>query len=313
MGGFVVSSVLNGSIIAFSQKISLTQGILSLLTAKVGERAQFSFDIQSVLVFTRNFIIPLFRNYTILVVILAFLSLVKLYSINKKMFILSFLWIAPSLIANQWWDSVLFGRHSLIAGFGLALLAAYIIKNNKIAFSVLILYLLIASLATMSLLRGKIPYLREAKAIEELPKGGILIESHFARPQVDKLYKGKVVFVDEPRWEKEKLGDLIEETLIHKKNVFITAQALSEPYGLYSGPYLHILSLSYRNKFILKDIVEKFTLKEYRVINRNDNLIFYKVISSISSPYPLIESLKFHRRRIDFFDLFTQVWFIYAK
>lgn len=295
----LIASFVNGYLISNSNPL---QGILTLYTAKLGERAFFNFDIQSIFVYTRNFIIPLLRNFTILVTVLGFTSLMLLFFKNRKFFILSSFWIFPSLIANQWWDSVFFGRHALIAGFGLAFLTSYLVKNSKPAILVIIFYLFITVFPAIYLINNNIPYLQLSKSAETLPKNGLYIESHFARPQVDYKYKGDIIFADEPGFDKEKLKSSIHNMLENKKPVFVSSQALSEPYGLYSGPYLHVLSLSYKKEFVLKPIIEQFTLKEFKEINRKDNLLIYQVVSDEPSFYPKVKNLKNHRRRIDYFD-----------
>lgn len=297
-----VFSLINAYFISIQNKANFLTSVSTLYTAKLGERAQFNFDVQSVFVYARNFVIPLLGNYTSLIVILTPLSMIKMYFKDKKILMLSLLWIFPSLIASQWWDSVLFGRHSLIAGFGLAFLTAYLIQKNRTLFLVTTIYLLAVSLPVLNLLRGEIPYLQEAKAIEHLPKYGLLIESHFARPQTDKMYKGTIVFVDEPGWEKEKLTSKINSLLKNGKPVFVSSSALSEPYGLYSGPYLHILSLSYRKDFVLKPIIRQFTLKEYKAVNRKDNLLIYQITSNKPSEYPAVKNMSRHRRKINYSD-----------
>lgn len=309
--GIIIATLVSGFFVAEAHNVNITEGIQLFYTSKLEEHAKISFDFHTLLVYLRNFLIPLFRNNTILVVFLAVIGFFSLTHKNKKLLILLFLWIIPTSVANQWWDSVLFGRHALFASFGLVFLVTTFIEKNKTLFGAVIIYLLIVSLPTLYLLKKPIPYLQMAKEAKELPGDGLLIESHFARPQVDNTYRGENIFVDEPGWDKNSLDAQIKDYLKNKKPVFISSQALSEPYALYSGPYLHSLSLSYKNEYVLKPTVENFTLKEYKIVNSDDNLIIYKVASNTPSAYPEIKSLKYHRRRMDFFDPFIQTWFIY--
>ncbi len=310
VSAIVIASLINGYLIAIPNNLNLSQGVLTLFTAKLGEHAQLSINFHTLLVYLRNFLIPLFRNFTILVVVFAFVSMIILFFKKRPLFFLTLLWITPAFIANQWWDSVLFGRHSIIAGFGLAFLASCLIKGNKTLFIIIISYLLTVSLPAVYLLKKEIPYLQVAKTVKELPAHGLLVESHFARPQVDNKYKGETIFVDEPGFDKEKIKNVIKDMLKNKKPVFVSSQALSEPYGLYSGPYLHALSLSYRNEFVLKPIIEQFTLEKHKVINIDDNLLIYQVLAEGPSQYPNIRNMKEHRRRIDYSD---PLLFLYNK
>lgn len=290
----------------FISGTNLLHGLNLLYLYKLAERAQLSFNFESFLVFIRNSFIPLFRNYTFLITLLSFLGLFQLRK-NKRIFILFFLWIIPLFVANQWWDSLLYGRHSLIAGMGISVLVVYVLQKRKSIYILTIIYLLIVSFPALSLLKNDIPYLLEKNAIKNLPKQGLLIETHFARPQIENSYHGEIYFVDEPR-EQGNLVWKITDYLNKNLPVFVSSQALSEPYGLYSGPYLHVLSLSYKKEFLLKPATSMFVLKEYRVINRYDDLIIYQITSSGRSYYPKIPNMLTNRRRIDYYDPFVQIW-----
>ncbi|MDO8658772.1 MAG: glycosyltransferase family 39 protein [Candidatus Levybacteria bacterium] len=305
-------TIVNSYFISSALNINLLSGILLLYSSKAGEHVVLSLNMTSFAVYLRNFVIPLLRNNTNLIIILGFISIVNLYFKNKKLFVLCFLWIAPSFVANQWWDSLFFGRHSLIAGFGFAFLVSSLINKSKFLTSILLFYLLIVSIPALYLLKTDSPYLKEAKEIKFLPNG-LLIESHFARPQVAGSYKGKTVFVNEPGWDKILLKKEISENLKNKKPVFISSSALSDPYGLYSGPFLHSLSLSYAKSFELKSVIKSFKIEKYKTISKEDNLVLYKVVSEKNSSYPEVKSMKHNSRRIDYFDPFSQLFFYFEK
>ena len=212
----------------FYSLISVFLGLISLIP-KLGEHVQFS-----LFPFLRNIFIPTLRTNTNLIVILAVISFFR-RPISNFYFLISIFWLGPIIITNQWWDSLFFGRHALIASFGLAYLAALQISKFKFQISLVIVYLLISSLPALALLRGPIPYIEEAKFAATLPSNGIYVTSHFARPQLQGVYPGTTVFVNEPGWES------LPATV---SAVYISSSAQSDPYGLYSGPYLHLLSVS---------------------------------------------------------------------
>lgn len=307
----VTSSIINALLIVNFNANQIFQGITMLYGGKFNEHAVLSLDIESILRFIRNAFIPLLRINTSLLVIISFLALIKIFKTNKKLFILFILWLIPSFIANQWWDSLFYGRHSLISTFGIATLVSWMSYKTKKITTLIILYLIITVAPALYLLRIEAPYLTLAKVEKTLPMNSLLIESHFARPQVDLYYKGVVKYVGEPSLDLKSIDKEIIEALHAKKIVLISSQALSEPYGLYSGPYLHTLSLSYRNAFVIKKTIENFSLKEYKVINREDNLIIYQIVSFKPSKYPQIPTLKGSRRRIDFSDPLLQLWIMF--
>lgn len=306
----VIASVINGYFVSLLIQKDIFSGIIRLYTDKLRERAIFSWTYYAILRYSRNIFIPLLRNNTNLIVLLSLSALFFLYKKNKGVFLFGLLWIIPAVIANQWWDSLFLGRHSLIACFGFSFLVSYFIIKKRILLTIVCLYLLLVSIPALKLLNGTIPYIEEAKVAQKLPHNGLLIESHFARPQVDKKYHGKTIFVEEPGWEREKMVKEIKQLISENRPVFVTSQALSEPYGLYSGPYLHTLSLSYYKDVTLRPLMAGFTMKTDRMINKKDNLIIYQIIQDKSSTYPKVAFLKYSKRRIDYFDPISQLWFL---
>lgn len=305
-------------VIAFSVfNIFLISSVLSmhpqtvtyyLYLSKKTEFAMLDFDLKSILISLRNFLLPLLRNNTTLIASLAFLSLLIILKNNKKIFILGLLWIIPSFYTNQWWDSLLNGRHALIAGFGMAFLIAHLLKKNPIVVYLIIGYLLIASSLSLRLLQGTIPYLQEAKFVQSLPKESLFIESHFARPQVQDTVKSRTIYINEPGWTKEELTTAINDYLKRKKPIYISSAALAEPYGLYSGPYLHNITLSYAKPFELEPLMKKYKISKYNVISEKDNLIIYKIVALQKSPYPEVKKMRDSYRRIDYYDPFWRIY-----
>jgi len=277
----VITSIFNAYLIS----PNLLTGLSGIYLSKLGEHVQLS----QVLPLLRNIFIPLMRNNTSLIIILAGLSIIK----NKKIFILSLLWLGPAIITNQWWDSLLFGRHALIASFGIALIVSLFLKSHRLFKSVIITYLIFVSVPTVSLLNKSIPYLETAKLIGDLPPGGLLFDSHFARPQTAGVYAGETIYVNEPGW-----------VFKENKQTFVTASALSDPYGLYSGPYLHSLSLSYKNPPTLKQYLGNKYFKKIsgQIYEVTDPGIAYPETNLYLSP-----------RRLDYHDPVSQIWFMIKK
>ena len=303
----IILNLLNLLFIGTSMNISVPQAFHEMFLNKKNEFPFLSWNIKSLLVVARNFFIPLMKNNTSLIVILAFTSLTLIYLKNKKLFLLCFLWITPALYTNQWWDSLFPGRHSLIAGFGLAFLVAYLSRKKILYFAIILIYLFSVSLPTLNLLNKEVPYIKLAEFTRTLPKASLLVESHFSRPQVEKRYQGKLISVN---------GGLGSSTIIqeintylkNEKPVFISSHALSDPYGLYSGPYLHSLSLSYRNPPELASYLKGYSVSEVKIISSDDNLIIYKITSNENATYPKINYLYNSYRRLDYYD---PLWKLY--
>lgn len=308
----ILTILINGFFVAKFLQIPVFDGIYKYL---FDEDLNVMPNISSFLMilrFIRNAFLPVLQNNTAIILLLSIISLLKVFKINKKLFIVAFLWIFPSLIVNQWFNPLLSGRHGIIADFGFAFLAGIFLEKRKILFYIVIIYILIVSLPALSLLKQPMPYLVEQKFVQTLPKG-LLIESHFARPQIEGHYSGKVIFINQPGWNKKELEVTIDNYLNSKKPVFITSQALSDPYGLYSGPFLLPLSLSYAKNFELEDIILSYSVKNYATIDKNAGLYIYKIISKEKSQYPLIPILKYNRHRIDYFDPISQLWFLIER
>lgn len=295
-----IFGLLNTNLVSVSFYSSFHDAFISSYLGHKGD-IPIDFSTHGILVYLRNFLIPLLRNNTILLVFLAFISLLKLYVLSRKKFWLFFLFIIPSIFLNQAWDSLFFGRHSLLVGFGFAVLVAMLLKKRTIFYCILILYLLIGTVPQLFLLHST-PYLVEVNYLRNLPKG-LLIRSHFERPYIENSYNGESINTTDGGLEKT-----IDEYLNNNQKVFLTSASITDPYGLYSGPYLHNLSLSYRKSYLLESVLAKYSLREYKKINEKDNLIIYRIEKKEKSSYPEVKNMKSSRRRLDYFDPITQIW-----
>jgi hypothetical protein len=305
----VIVSVLKVLFLSYVSTEPISAVFHHLYLTKSAEFSVITYSPLGLLITLRNFLIPLLRNDTTILVIAAFISLPVLYRKNRAYVLLCLLWIGPAFFANQWWDSLLPGRHALIASFGLAFTAALMLKDRIFLTSLVVSIMLMTIIPAVSLLNGDIPYIEEANAVRALPKDSLLIETHFAKPQVESVFPGKLAAVNDPIWSQEMIEKEIQAHLSQNKPVFISSGALSDPYGLYSGPYLHNLTLSYAKRFSLEGLMKSYTVEPYKVIHAEDNLYLYRITSTTPSAYPQVKSLKHSYRRLDYADPFTRVWF----
>lgn len=267
-----------------------------LFGGKKGELAESSFTITDGARLLRNALIPLIRTQTLGLVIVGLMGIGMAIWNNWWLAV----WVAPFLMVNQFWDALFPGRHALLAGFGLAIGAAYGLKSKPKLFAGMVIYMVMTVIPAMTLLRSPVPYIELQREVSQLPKQGLLIVSHFARPQVQGRYDGEVVYVNEPIGNDIPLPARIDAYLKQGKPVLISGDALSEPYGLYTGPYLHNLTLSYAHDFALKDDLSGFTIT-------HDSNMFYKVKLGEGS-YPSVPNLWNNPRRLDYTDPITWVW-----
>jgi hypothetical protein len=298
-----LASVVCARILIFSSIFHqpATLMLLYLYTGNMVQVGQVASSLSGILIRIRNFI-PLLVNYTSLVFILSLIGLLNSYFKNKKIFLIGLVWILPALYINQWWDSVLMGRYSLLAGFGFTFLAGYILTKHRLLSAIVVLYLLYVSIPALLLLKMPIPYIKEAAFAKSLPADGLLIDSHFALPQLEHCCKIKILGVNRPEVGNSVIEREINSYLEKKKPVFVSSAALSEPYGLYTGPYLHPLSLSYAHKFELNPLLTNYEIKIYKIIDKNDNLIMYQITSHGKSTYPVVMNMRNHYRRLDNYD-----------
>jgi len=304
---FVSAVLIDSFFVTHSMRIPFMDGLRMYL---FNDDLSSSPNVSQLLVvirFVRNALFPIIQNNTIIVLILSLISLVKVFKLNKKLFIVTILWILPLPIVNQWFNPLIAGRHGIITEFGFAFLIAILLKNKKIWFVILTTYLLIVFLPGLLLLKEPIPDLTERSSIQSLPTG-LLIESHFARPQIQGHYLGRVIYVNEQEPSKESTTETINRYLKDEKPVFVTSQALSDPYGLYSGPYLNLISLSYVGRYTLYDIITLYSVKKYETIDADRGLLIYKINSQKKSAYPNIPILIFSRNTLNYFDPIYQLY-----
>jgi len=274
----------------------------------------FSFSLIFLARAIRSWFILMLRDSTTLLALLSFSSLIYFYCKKQKyIFWGGLLWLAPSLFCNQLWDAVLFGRHGQMVIFPISLLASlFLNKFNKI-FSVLTILIVLFSSATITYLRQPIPYLIQSRLTANLPENGLLLESHFARPYT--IYSGEKLIINEPYWPGEKLEKIINNALLQNRPVFITTSALSDPYGLYTGPFLAPLSLNPKGRPELERIFKKYNFLKYKTVDEKRKLSIYQIKTKTpgNSGYQDFFIPYFSSYRLDYFDPFTQIWFLLRK
>ncbi len=304
---FLASFLLSTFFIHISLQNSFWESSRTLLLSKLGEQSAFNISLKGLAIWSRNAFIPLLRNNTIGVCALACVGIWSLWRKNRTLFLLKIVWIIPAFFVNQWWDSLWYGRHALIAGIGICFTASVSLAEGNKLKCLTIGYVLFVSLYAMLLLRLPIPDVTESTQLQSLPENSLIIESHFARPQTQKVTGRTLIYVDEPGWQVDHLTQQIDVFLAKGNKVFVTSQALSEPYALYAGPYLHTLSLSYQKPFILQPLLSKYSFTEYKEVDPSSHLIIYK-LSAASGPYPTVPKLVNYWRRFDFGDPIVQLW-----
>lgn len=279
----------------------------ALYTSNITQVGSVKDNFDGLLILIRNFI-PNLRNYTSIVFIISLISLIFSYKTNKKIFFLCLLWVIPILYTNQWWDSVFMGRYSILTGFCFSFLTGYFINRYRFLSIPLFFYMLLVSVPALFLLKTATPYLQEAQYVKTLPKNSLLIESHFALPVLQNCCQFKILGVNRPDIGNPKIRDAINNYLKNKRPVFVSSAAISDPYGLYTGPYLHPLSLSYQHDFELKPLLINYRWKVYKIINANDNLIMYQILAHGNSDYPYVKNMQRQYRRLDYYDPITRIW-----
>jgi hypothetical protein len=265
-------------------------------------------NLRGLAVDLRNFFIPTMRSVTSLIALLGFISLGWLFIKNKQYFVYGFFWIMPAFVALQFWEAELPGRYGSLDVFGFAFLAALLLKKQTFFAVIVACYMLLVTIPAVNLLRGDVPYIKLAEATAALPKDSLLIDSHFSRRQIQDVYKGVLFSVNEPNTGRDTITGKIDQYLKNKKDVYIVSPALTDPYGLYAGPYLHALTLSYAKPAEMQSVIGNYTLVPYKVVSADDAIVIYKIVSKSKHSPPIVKSLKDHYRRIDYYD---PLWWIY--
>jgi hypothetical protein len=311
--GWLVSFILVPLVLTWlyiQQGMTLSLALVFTLTSKLADVTPLSPWPLGLARALHNWVILLFRSFTPVLTLLGIMGLWQLTHKARLTALALLIWFLSSALAAQWWDGLLAGRHLLLALFPLSLGAAFQITNNLRRFG-LTGYLLIVSLGAVWLLNQSVPVQQTQQALEKLPPNGLVIASHFARPWLN--YPGTIRFVNEPGTD-QNFSYAIDRALAHNRPVFITSQALADPYGVYTGPYLHPLSLGFRKPSKLNDLVQDYRFVPVATPSAQDHLTIYQVTAEPKLSEFRPDSVPaWHRRRLDFFDPVSWLWFTTVK
>jgi hypothetical protein len=236
-------------------------------------------------------------------------------------FILSFLLVKNTKGKLQWaawilfvlaisaggayWQGDLMQRRIVFAGVLIALALYKYLKNKSVW---IILYLIPIIFANGILYyRGNSDMALAAmqKRINELPKGQILLQSHYYQPFTK--YDGIILLIGN-----DDLGQ-IDKYLNAGKRVFITKESVTAPYLLVVGNNYHITSVGK-----VGESESRFLFKKYIVETYNGNLelkLFKNSQVSVQAGEPVVTyDQRFFGRlarpRIDYGDFGSWVWVI---
>ena len=309
----VLSLIIANFILAWLytfQGVPFPKALKFTLSSKIGDLVHFRPLTLGLARITRNWLILSLRSFSNLLVILGSIGWFSLLKQGRKRAIALACWFLPSIIAAQCWDGLLMGRHLLLAVFPLSLTVAYLVKKRKVWQIILILNLAFTSLGAVWLINEPLPASLNQQLIDRLPKNGLLIESHFLRPWIS--YSGQLMFVNEPN-SAQNFEEEIDNFLKQNKTVFITSQALSDPYAVYAGPFIHPLSLSFSHPAKLESLTSHYYFLPVATVSAKKHLTIYQITGKASNLNFKSDTLpKWHRNRLDYFDPLSQLWFFLA-
>lgn len=206
---------------------------------------------------------------------------------------------------GAYWQGDLMQRRIVFAGVLVAMVFTKYLKNK--AFWV-VLYLIPIVVANGVLYyRGNSAMALDVmqKHLDELPRGQVLLQSHYYKPFTK--YEGTVLWIgsDDP--------GQIDKYLSDGKRVFITKESVTAPYLLTVGNNYHITSVGK-----VRDSEARFLFKKYTVELYGNNLelkLFKGRVVSDQAGEPVAGyDLSFWgrlvRRRIDYGDLGSWIWAI---
>lgn len=312
--GLGLAVVINGWLIAEATDASLVSGVRQLFFAKLSDKADLGFDLVSIGRMVRNVAVPIYVHMGILTTLMSVYGLIRfaipaklslalvktvtnksylgfrkkqevlkildkttccLYRNDVKTLVTIFLWLFSILIVAQWWD-FFSGRHLLIGFAGLSVVVAMVVKEKVWMQVGLVVYLLVMSLPAVFLLRSPTPYQLLRNEVKKLPKDSLVIASHFAKPHYKIIDGVNFMFVNQVGVSGKEIKEDVEQALKEERWVLVTSTALSEPYGQFSGPFVHPLGLSYRNEVILRKKFANLSVSKIKTIDAE--LVIYEVV-----------------------------------
>ncbi|MCX6704463.1 MAG: hypothetical protein NTZ07_03380 [Candidatus Woesebacteria bacterium] len=208
-------------------------------------------------------------------------------------------------IGGAYWEGDLMQRRIVFAGVLIALFLYKYLKNKSFW---VILYLIPIIVA------NGILYYRDStnmvlavmqKHIDELPKGQVLLQSHYYQPFTK--YDGKILWIGTDSL------DQIDGFLKNGTRVFITQESVTAPYRLVVGNNYHITSMDK-----VGDSESKFLFSKYEFDKFGDNLELKlnttgKISAQAGEPVIKYDSgfwSRLSRNRIDYGDVGSWIWAI---
>jgi hypothetical protein len=206
-------------------------------------------------------------------------------------------------VGGAYWEGDLMQRRIVFAGVLIALVLYKYLKNKSVW---VILYL------TPIILASGILYYRDSssmalavmqKHIDQLPKGQVLLQSHYYKPFTK--YDGKILWIGN-----DDLGQ-INKYLESGRRVFITKESVTAPYLLVVGNNYHITSVGKAG-----DSESRFLFKKYIVDAYGNNLELKiykgKQVSGQAGDPVISYDQSFRGRlvrcRIDYGDIGSWIW-----
>jgi hypothetical protein len=295
---FLLANFFLFSFYTLGRGMTASEAFYWLFLGKLNEHAQFFPLWLGFLRIVRNFVLVFCSNFTVIFTIAGLAAFFIVFKKRgRKLASALFIWFLPAILAAQWWDGLLQGRHLILATLPLAIAVALSFKK---LYPVILVNLVVAGLGAVLLTKPPTPQELVNRSLEKLPQNGIYLESHFWRPWTK---YPNAVFINEPFWPKEKIKEIIENALGDNVPIFVSSQALSEPYGLYSGPVLHPLTLSFRNPPTLKFLEESYYLAAVATVSAEKHLVIYKIEAGESKiGFKRNSATRWSRERVDFWD-----------
>jgi hypothetical protein len=206
---------------------------------------------------------------------------------------------------GAYWEGDLMQRRIVFAGVLIALVIYKYLKNKSFWIILYLLPIIVANGILYYRGSSSMALADMQKRIDDLPKGQVLVQSHYYKPFTN--YDGVILWIGS-----DNLGQ-IDEYLGSGKRVFITKESVTAPYLLVVGNNYHITSVGK-----VKDSESRFLFKKYTVEPYSENLefkLFKGRVISDQAGEPVISYNKgfwgrLVRLRIDYGDIGSWIWAI---
>lgn len=251
----------------FSQKDVLLEINRSFLS-RFGEH--FDLTKIGILRMGRNTVLSLFRGFGILTGLALLAAAIKSGKNKLSLFGLTLFFFSFAVAGSVWTGDFMLRRVAFIGAFTSLFLVYIFPRLSKL----LVIYLIPITVSNLLLYNtfssDKMPFSLMRKGEQSLPKGNVLIQTHYLRPFMSE-YNGKILFIGQ-----DGFGS-IDKYLRDDKSVFLESQAVFAPYMLYVGNNLHITSLGKFGKSESEDLFVNYTVDLAGVQNAGKRIYFYEL------------------------------------